>query len=363
MINCFSRLNGRTVSRPYSRTEQLDSTYKTIFKYALLCASLLLTTSFARAQDATPTTAPVPVLAYLQRMSDATHCSAVVVSSVDGLTQQSFELPVVSGCMSPAWSPDGAYLAIYYPGMMLVEAETGAITVLNDLSTGTIVDTAVWSAQGDTLAWHEQGGGDGANPMWNVLDVDAGTVETAADLTGVDLGSDSIELLWAENGGLYLLASGQAPLNVPLPEALDCTSSLALFGNQFVCHDGNDLVLVDMESGTLLNLTNTPTVQESNPQWSPDGAQIVYQTYEPNTLKTWINTIRPDGTNGIQLTLPDGDAYDVRPRWSPDGTLIAFQRHSGPKGMTTEVFVIRADGSGEFKVGDGLEPAWQPVGN
>ncbi|MCA0455481.1 MAG: hypothetical protein LCI00_16020 [Chloroflexi bacterium] len=348
------------MSRLYNNIEQSDGTYKTIFKCVLLCATLLLTASFAHAQDATPTTAPVPVLAYLQ--GDGTHCSTAVISSVDGLTQQPFELPVVSGCMSPVWSPDGAYLAIYYPGMMLIEAETGEITVLNDLSAGTVVDTAVWSAQGGYLAWHEQGGGDGANPTWNVLDVEAGTVETVSDLGEVDIAPDSIELLRSENGGLYLVASGQAPLNVPLPEALDCTSSLALFGNQFVCHDGNDLVLVDMESGTLLNLTNTPTVQETNGQWSPDGGQIVYQTYEPNTLKTWINTIRPDGTNGLQLTLPDGDAYDVRPRWSPDGTMIAFQRHSGPKGLMTEVFVIRADGSGEFKVGDGLEAVWQPMG-
>ncbi len=327
----------------------------------LLTSAILLTFAVAHAQDITPTPVPSPVLAYLQGGSDGTHCGVVAVSSMDGAAQQQFTVPINNGCMSPLWSPDGAYLAVYHPGLILIEVETGEIIVLNDLTTGTIVDTPAWSTDGDYLAWHEQRGGDGANPTWNVLNVADGTVEASVDLSEIEVAPDTLELLQVTNGGLYLMTSSEEPLEVPLPEGLNCTSTLALFGNQFVCSDGDDLVLVDVQTGMLLNLTNTPTVEESNPHWSPDGQQIAYQTYEPTTRKTWLNSIQPDGTNGIQLTLPEGDAYDVRPLWSPDGLYIAFQRHSGPKGLTSEIYVMQADGSNVVKIGDGQAAAWQPA--
>lgn len=328
----------------------------------LICAIILLTVTVTHAQDITPTAVPPLVLAYLQGGSDGTHCAVVSVSRIDGSAKQDFTLPINNGCMPPVWSPDGRYLAVYYPGLVVIELLTGEMTVLNDLSAGTVVDTVVWSNAGEYVAWHEQGGGDGANPVWNLLNVLDSTRQTIANMSEAEIAPASIELLRVESAGLYLLISGDAPLKVPLPEGLDCTSTLALFGNQFICNDGDDLVLVDTGTGTLLNLTNTPTVQESNGRWSPDGQQIVYQTYEPATQKTWLNTIQPDGTNGLQLTLPDGDAYDVRPQWSPDGQYIAFQRHSGPKGLVSEIFVMQADGSNVVKVGDGQDASWKPLG-
>ena len=141
--------------------------------------------------------------------------------------------------------------------------------------------------------------------------------------------------------------------------------------------------------------------QESNPRWSPDGAQIAYQGYGGQ-----IDLVNQDGTNlrefffdsGVGTTgfgwSPDGteiavswfDCFDGLPcgsrieklnsttgayttilttedfvsgaDWSPDGTFIAFTRQF-------QIHVIRPDGTGLAQVapgspGDNHSPSWSP---
>ncbi len=309
----------------------------------------------------TDASAPALQLAYLHPLSDMTHCDQVMVIDVDGTVNQQFDMPIINGCMPPLWSPDGQYLVVYHPGMTIINIETGVILVLNDLTGGILFDTPVWSRDGNYIAWHEHRGGDGRNPTWKVLNVIDGMVETHTSLSEAKIEPDQIQLLYVESESLFSVVSGAEPQKIALPQKMNCTSTLAWHDNQFLCIDADDLVLIDTQSGATLNLTNTPDVQESNAHWSPDKTQIVFETFDPMTRKSWINTISSTGTNVQQLTLPPDDSYDVLPLWSPDAQYIAFQRHNGYKGLSVTVNVIRADGTELQSIGDGIYPVWRPV--
>ncbi|MBI4519411.1 MAG: PD40 domain-containing protein, partial [Gemmatimonadetes bacterium] len=51
------------------------------------------------------------------------------------------------------------------------------------------------------------------------------------------------------------------------------------------------------------------------PAWSPDGQQIVFQSYRDGGWHIW--TVRRDGTGLRQLTSGPNDHRE--PHWSPDG--------------------------------------------
>jgi Tol biopolymer transport system component len=101
-----------------------------------------------------------------------------------------------------------------------------------------------------------------------------------------------------------------------------------------------DLWIVDLKDGEERNLTNSPATPDFEPQWSPDGARIAFNSdaSEPDNIDVY--TIRPNGRGLRRLTSAPG--FDGGPNYSPDGRLIAFdsERTGNP-----DVFVMRANGA------------------
>jgi Tol biopolymer transport system component len=89
----------------------------------------------------------------------------------------------------------------------------------------------------------------------------------------------------------------------------------------------------------LRQLTDTITIWEGTPSWSPDNPTIVFSRGDPNGglggRKLWL--IARTGARLRQLTAGRGND-DFAPSWSPDGSAIAFTRDN-------ELFTIKADGS------------------
>ena len=103
-----------------------------------------------------------------------------------------------------------------------------------------------------------------------------------------------------------------------------------------VCR-GFDIVLLDVVSGSVTNITNTPTSYEDEPAFSPNGKQLAFRRLAtPN--EAWV--MNADGTNA---TLVAADAEF--PHWSPDGKRIAFSRLDGPYARF-DVFTMVANGTG-----------------
>jgi TolB protein len=71
------------------------------------------------------------------------------------------------------------------------------------------------------------------------------------------------------------------------------------------------------------------------PDWSPDGKNIVYVSYQKDAVELWLLELATGKTE--QLT--SGGAVNVEPRWSPDGKQIVFVSTSYNK----RFHIFRAD--------------------
>jgi Tol biopolymer transport system component len=76
----------------------------------------------------------------------------------------------------------------------------------------------------------------------------------------------------------------------------------------------------------------------TDPSWSPDGATLLFKTWNESDRQLWIATVAPDGGNLRRL------APGVHPHWSPDGRRIAFMKDDRDR---TDVWIMDADGGGQ----------------
>ena len=93
------------------------------------------------------------------------------------------------------------------------------------------------------------------------------------------------------------------------------------------------------------------TGMNSDPQYSPDGKRIAFQSSRSGSLEIWV--CDSDGSNPRQLTFFEGP-YVGYPRWSPDGSEIVLSAPAEgpayivsaeggrPRGLTTEALNVAA---------------------
>lgn len=87
-----------------------------------------------------------------------------------------------------------------------------------------------------------------------------------------------------------------------------------------------ELVTVPAEHGTPRHITETPSVHERSPAWSPDGASIAY--FSDASGEYELHIAHQDGRGKVRTFTLDGAGFYDTPRWSPDGRKISFRDNS-----------------------------------
>ena len=98
-----------------------------------------------------------------------------------------------------------------------------------------------------------------------------------------------------------------------------------------------DIFVMNAADGTgLTRLTNSPEVEDNDPEWSPDGSKIVYKSTEHTrqSAREEIYVMGSDGSNTRRLTETSGWQSDHDPSWRPGGDRIVFIRFEGSRAWT-----------------------------
>ena len=106
------------------------------------------------------------------------------------------------------------------------------------------------------------------------------------------------------------------------------------------------LWIIDLRSGDAKQITDGDDWNDTDPQWSPDGARIAFvsdRTGHEYDLGHNFDVWTIPASGGPLTKISTGSGPDNQPRWSPDGTSIAFVSQATEDGPA-QIYVAPATG-------------------
>ncbi|MGY0057358.1 amidohydrolase family protein [Streptomyces sp. LZ34] len=165
----------------------------------------------------------------------------------------------------------------------------------------------------------------------------------------------------AENAENAEGATGDATRRITVTQATNASAALSPDGRTVVLDLLNLLWTVPAAGGEASRLTGIDQ-EATEPDFSPDGRHLVYQSYTDGNFHLWL--ARADGTGARRLT--SGGTDHREPRFSPDGKRIAYAAEADGR---YAIHVLELD-SGATKVWapstdattQQAQPFWHPDG-
>ena len=95
------------------------------------------------------------------------------------------------------------------------------------------------------------------------------------------------------------------------------------------------------------------------PNWSPDGKEIVYASFDKGDKRFDLFRIKEDGTGVIRLTSHSGN--NEAPSWSPNGrTMVFHSNRDKPSKNIFQLYLMNKDGTKQDRLKLGLYSARNP---
>ncbi len=224
----------------------------------------------------------------------------------------------------PAWSPDGAALAVRYQG------SDGSGVQRVDLTSPPKVSWVMRDVPGEISY---------SQPSWRPDGTQVAYVGTQGSTS--DLFVSSIDGTSKTN----LTAAFEGAVSAP---------EWSPDGTKIVFSDDSDIQVMNLDGSGVVNLTSGYNAASSaeSPSWSPDGTKIVFSE------RNFIHVIDSDGTDAHVLLTVANEIHEVA--WSPDGTQLAFVGDEGGPNQE-ELWVVKADGTNarNLKIDVDHEVDWQ----
>jgi dipeptidyl aminopeptidase/acylaminoacyl peptidase len=243
--------------------------------------------------------------------------SAIWIATVDGQSAPRRLTAEGVSSSSPRWSPDGSRLAF--------------------LSSRATQSAATTPAEP-------------ARPQIWILPMSGGEAQS---LTHLKNGASAPQ--WSPDGKRLVAVSQTGPSdNVPLAARKSDVRHYAHISYKFNDTGWFDdkrshIFVIDAASGAAKQITTGEDWNDTDPQWSPDSTRIAFVSdrsgheYDDSRAKNiWV--IPAEG--GTLVRISDHEFGDSQPRWSPDGAEIAFTGEPHRR-QFPNLFLASASGSGK----------------
>ncbi len=249
----------------------------------------------------------------------------LIIADADGANQH-IVLESRFPLMSPAWSPDGQWLAY-----VSFESKHAAVYV-QMVRTGERRQVSARAGVNGAPAWSPDGkklaltlGGSGGNPDLYILDLATQDLTRITDDPAIDT-----EPEWTPDGKSLFFTSDRAgsPQIYQISANPGAHPKRITFGGNYnarprVSPDGSQLAMVSLDNGNYriaIQDLSSGTVRvlshgrlDESPSFAPNGATLIYSEREGS--RGSLATVSTDGLTGLRLKASQGEVRE--PAWGP----------------------------------------------